>query len=142
MSKNNQKSPALASRRDILIIVIALAALGLWALWSYVISPAINPDTDLKYAWIYHDNDLVEKVALDGTARTWHLEVTDFPNIEMTIETTEDRKIRITESNCPDKICVNTGAVSMDGQSIACLPNHVIVKIGDANGPTGFGING
>ncbi len=139
MSNHKKESPALASRRDILIIVVLLAVLGLWALWSYVISPRLNPDTELKYAWIYHDNDLVERVALDGEARTWTLEVPDHPGIEMVIQTSAERTIRVLESNCPDKICVNTGAVSRDGQSIACLPNHVIIKIGNDKGPTGFG---
>lgn len=38
-------------------------------------------------------------------------------------------------SDCPDQICVKTGALSLPGQSAACLPNRVTLRIlGDAPG--------
>jgi hypothetical protein len=37
--------------------------------------------------------------------------------------------VRIVESPCPEKICIRTGAISRPGQTIACLPNQVIVVI-------------
>ncbi len=38
-------------------------------------------------------------------------------------------KVRVTDSPCPEKICVRTGAVSRPGQFIACLPNRVFVAV-------------
>ena len=32
-------------------------------------------------------------------------------------------------SDCANQICVNTGAVSLAGESIVCLPNRVMVEI-------------
>lgn len=40
-----------------------------------------------------------------------------------------DGKIRFAESDCPDKICINTGFIGTEGQSAVCLPNKVAVKI-------------
>ncbi len=135
-------SPALVNRRDILIIGALVLVLGLWMLWSYVIAPRLDSNSELSYAWIYHDNDLIEKFALDGTVRQWDVEVPGHPEIRMTIETTADRRIMVTEANCPDKVCINTGKVYMDGQSIACLPNHVIIKIGTEHSSGGAGLDG
>ena len=33
------------------------------------------------------------------------------------------------DASCPDHICVNSGKVSLEGQSIVCLPNKTIVSI-------------
>ena len=32
-------------------------------------------------------------------------------------------------SDCPDKVCVNTGKLSLTGQWAACLPNKTVIKI-------------
>ena len=40
----------------------------------------------------------------------------------------------MTEADCPDLLCVNMKAISMDGETIVCLPNKVVVKIeGETN---------
>lgn len=41
----------------------------------------------------------------------------------------KDGAAQITQADCPDKICVETGSISFSGQSIVCLPNKVIVEI-------------
>lgn len=43
----------------------------------------------------------------------------------------KDGRIRITESDCPDKICKNKGFISKSGESIVCMPNKTIVEIKD-----------
>ncbi len=41
----------------------------------------------------------------------------------------EDGSARIEEASCPDGVCIHTGRVRRDGQSIVCLPNQVVVEI-------------
>lgn len=41
----------------------------------------------------------------------------------------KDGKVRMTEANCPDKICVEHRAVHYDHESIICLPHKVTVEI-------------
>lgn len=38
-------------------------------------------------------------------------------------------KVWLSEADCPDKICVNTGKIQYPGQSIICLPHKVVVEI-------------
>lgn len=41
-----------------------------------------------------------------------------------------DGSVRVVGSDCPDQICVRTGAVSAPGSVIACVPNGVVVRVG------------
>lgn len=40
-----------------------------------------------------------------------------------------DRKVRIVRNNCPNQICVRTGAIKYPGQSIVCVPNKILITI-------------
>ena len=35
----------------------------------------------------------------------------------------------IEDASCPDHVCVKSGRVSLDGQTIVCLPNKVVITI-------------
>ncbi len=35
----------------------------------------------------------------------------------------------IKDANCPDKVCVHTGKVSLSGERIVCLPNKLEIRI-------------
>jgi hypothetical protein len=39
------------------------------------------------------------------------------------------RKVHVLDSSCPNKLCVNTGWINKNGESIICLPNCTIIKI-------------
>ncbi|MCM1231820.1 MAG: NusG domain II-containing protein [Ruminococcus flavefaciens] len=44
----------------------------------------------------------------------------------------EDGKIMVAEADCPDGICVYTGAINQPGELIACLPHGLIIYIKEA----------
>ncbi|HHY16315.1 MAG TPA: NusG domain II-containing protein [Firmicutes bacterium] len=51
----------------------------------------------------------------------------------------KDGRVRISEANCPDKLCVNTGWREHVGQVIVCLPHHFVIKIeGNADSQSGI----
>jgi hypothetical protein len=41
----------------------------------------------------------------------------------------KDGKAEIKEASCPDGLCIKTGKIDKEGQSIVCLPNKVVVEI-------------
>jgi len=40
-----------------------------------------------------------------------------------------DGAVGFIESDCPDKICVNTGFLRYNGQMAVCLPNRVSIRV-------------
>lgn len=46
----------------------------------------------------------------------------------------EGGRVRFEESGCPDKVCVHAGWLSHTGQSAACLPAGVLLRV---EGPDG-----
>ncbi len=47
---------------------------------------------------------------------------------ELIVETRE-RKVAITQADCPNHICVKTGWRSRSGEVIVCVPNKALVRI-------------
>lgn len=41
----------------------------------------------------------------------------------------EKGKVRVSEADCPDSICVKTRAASYVGESIVCLPHKLVIEI-------------
>lgn len=41
----------------------------------------------------------------------------------------------VSESDCPNQICVNSKAISSVGETIACLPHHLIIEIVQKENP-------
>ena len=37
----------------------------------------------------------------------------------------ENGKAYLTDANCPDKLCIHQGKISMTGETITCLPNKL-----------------
>ncbi len=79
-------------------------------------------------AYVYQEGKLVKSLRLDKDQEIIIL------NGEMLIEIKEGR-IRVRESDCPRKICVNTGWIKTPGQVIVCVPNKVLVEIKSAGSP-------
>lgn len=61
---------------------------------------------------------------MDGERRT--LAVPGHENVVLTIG---EGEVAFTHSDCPDKICIRTGKLNKSGQSAACLPNRIIVRV-------------
>ena len=47
----------------------------------------------------------------------------------------EGGAVSVTDSDCPTRDCVHTGAISRAGQSIVCLPAQVVVHLEGASAP-------
>ncbi len=77
-------------------------------------------------AEIYYNSELIETVDLDtGIDRTFSIPQDD----HVIFHLFKDGTIRFEESDCPDKICIRAGKLSIVGESAACLPNKIVMKI-------------
>lgn len=116
----------LFRKTDILIITLIIAVAA--AMW-YIYRSSVSGRQ--VRAEIYYYSDLVGTVELvPGHERT--LSVPQHENVVLRTDT--DGSIRFIRSDCPDKICIRTGRIYLAGQSAACLPNGIIVKVVPADG--------
>jgi len=106
------------------LVVVAVAGIAL-PLFS-------SSSADQSQAIITVDGKPFKTVVLDGHHEVIRVSgVTGYDIVEVA-----DRKVRIVEADCPDKLCVNQGWISRSPQQIVCLPNRVVVRVvsGQASG--------
>ena len=110
--------------------------IGILAVVLLVSAPKAVAGSDAK-AVVLENGAILLEIPADllqkgGTAT---LEANDY-HYELTFE---GGRIRFSQADCPDQICVKTGWISRYGQISACAPGHLILKIeGDPeNQPTG-----
>lgn len=84
--------------------------------------------------WLASENTVVAEVTVDGvTVQEIPLKPSDEKQ-QYTLENgvvleTENGTIRFFESDCPDAVCVHTGALSRAGEIAACVPNKTVVVL-------------
>ena len=105
-----------------LIVILVMLAIGISGLIGYRYFFSERP----AKAEIYYYGNLVKVVELkQGISGT--VNVAEAPNVVIRQEA--DGSIFFEASDCPDKICILTGKLTMIGESAACLPNGVLIKI-------------
>ena len=116
----------LVKKTDILIkAAIIVSAMAIWYLYSNTVSG--RP----VRAEIYYWSDLVEAVELvPGQEMTFSIPQDE----DVVFHVDKDGSIRFIQSDCPDKVCIRTGRIHLAGQSAACLPNGIVVKIVPTDG--------
>lgn len=116
-----------SSRFDIVLVGLILAVATGSILW--VSRTHSRQSSGSATALVYQRDVLLKEIKL-GKERT----VTFPDNMEMEIEAKEGR-IRIVKSDCPRKICMNTGWIRHSGQVIVCVPNSVLIEIKSSGSP-------
>lgn len=102
-------------KRDFLVIgLILFLALGLGVVAFLDMKPA-------QSLYVFVDGELYGKYSL---LENQEIKIGDTNVCEIV-----DGKVRMTQANCPDQICVHTAAISRDGMTIVCLPNRVVLEI-------------
>lgn len=95
----------------IIIFIVILGILGLFLQKNFSAGAV---------AQIYFDGKLEKEISLSKDC------IFDIKDFEFEIK---DGAIRVAKSPCRNKICVHTGFISNPAQTIACLPEKMLVKI-------------
>jgi len=109
-----------ASKVDAVVIGLVLSLSILSIFW--IAKNHRQHSSQPRVARIYQENNLLEEadLAKDNTLAIL--------NGRMHIEI-KGGKLRVLDSDCPQHICVNLGWIQYSGQTIACVPNQVLVEI-------------
>ncbi len=78
-------------------------------------------------ACIYSDGELIRTIELNEND-DYSFEVISENGGSNTI-CVKGGKISVSHADCPDKICVNTAAISDGLQPIVCVPNRLVIRI-------------
>ncbi len=121
MKTSGKVKTKLFRKADLIIIAVIIAAAGLfWVVYNSIFSGKAAK------AEIYYYSELVETVELVvGQERIFS--VAQEEDVVFLLD--EEGNIQFIQSDCPDKVCINAGKLHMIGQSAACLPNGIVVKI-------------
>ena len=117
---NTELSNVKKKKRDIIFIgvllVVALIAF-------FVVDKFIKKDGNKVVIKV--DGEIVKIVNLTDTN---NIIVNGYDGGTNTV-VIENGTVYMTEADCPDKICVNTGKISKIGETIVCLSHRVVVEI-------------
>ena len=121
-------------RLDLIIIAVVLA-LACTALFMARLSASSGGKEGMQVE-IYYRNVLIERLDLNQD-QTFDIERDGIYNRILI----QDGAVYVAEASCPDQVCVHTGAQSLSGSRIACLPNRLVVRLvavsGDSADPEG-----
>ena len=114
----NRQEGKIIKRRDAILFLV-LMILGAGSL--ILIKNNLKPGNEAE---VYVDGSLVQTI--DMTRDDIYLFDTSYGTNTVVVE---DGKIRVSEADCPDKICVNMGGVSRSGETITCLPHKLVIEV-------------
>ena len=107
-----------------LLVGALLAVSALWLLRPQAAGPRLG-------ATITVGDREVRRVDL-ATAGDQEFSILDETGLPVTFQV-KDHAIRFLSSNCPDKVCVNTGFLKNDLEVACCLPNQTTLFISQEN---------
>ncbi len=101
----------------LLVIFLLLAA-------SFFLMRGGEQTTQGGYAVAAADGKEIMRIPLDKDGN-YELSDLKYP----VVITIKDGKAAVTESGCPEQVCVSRGYISREGEIIICLPNKLTVTI-------------
>lgn len=108
----------LITKNDILLIVlVALIVVGFFVFKSF--------SAENLVAEIYYDGEIIESVNLTDKEEK---KIVTGEN-ESVVIVAKDGKVYFEKSDCPDKVCINSGELSENGDFASCLPEKVVIKV-------------
>ena len=115
------KSKAKVKGDFILVVVVVLLGLGALA-YNRIILPRQGLGTKVV---VEIEGQVVHEFDLSQDMEPLRIETKHGFNV---IEIAEG-KVRVSEADCPDLLCVHTGWRQHAGQVIVCLPHYFVVRI-------------
>jgi hypothetical protein len=108
-------------KSDLIILLIIIAiSISAWVVYKSVFSKKSAK------AEIYYNDQLVETVELNtGVDKTFSIP----QDKDVIFHLFKDGSIGFEKSDCPDKICIKAGKLKTVGETAACIPNKIFLKI-------------
>lgn len=112
----------MMKRNDLILMAVVLLAAGLW--WG--MTQWRGPAEAASQVKVWQDKALVGTYPLQG-ADPVRLPVDSASGHNLIL--IENGEVQMVEADCPDQVCVHTGAIGGPGETIVCLPNRLLIEI-------------
>lgn len=110
-------------RKNDFRLLLVVAVLGLV---SYLLFRA-DPGAKNKVLVIRRDQQVIQRIQLNKTTAEKKLLI---PVADGEIVLAYDKDgAKVLSSPCPDKVCIHQGRITHSGQTIACVPEKVLITI-------------
>ena len=86
-----------------------------------------------RVASVYSHGELIETIDLAAVEEPYTFTVGE-PNGDHNLVSVRRGEIAVESATCPDGICVKTGYISSPGLPIVCLPNELVITVGEDGG--------
>lgn len=107
----------------IILIAVLLAVSILGAVLT------LGGRTGSTMANIYLDGQCIRSIDLSQVTEPWSFTVEGPAGANTVL--VEPGRICVSHADCPDQVCVNQGWISNSVVPIVCLPNRLVIQIGD-----------
>ncbi len=111
------------SRNAKIILILLLAA----AVLSAGVLLLQQKQTASPVARITRDGELLREIPLDEVEESYSFVVEDEEGSNTIL--VEPGRIRVSEADCPDQVCVNQGFISDGTVPVVCLPHKLMIEI-------------
>ena len=118
----------IRTRTWIIILAAMAAVLALLSFFS------LTAKKEGKTVQILQDGVVIEEIDLSAVTseRSFTVEWTGGGSNLITVQ---PGRIRVTEADCPDRVCVDQGWLSDQAAPIVCMPHRLMIRIKDSGGP-------
>ena len=102
----------------LMLVLLAMAVGGLW--WQHHRAPGVVLE-------VVQAGRVVQRIPLANVRSVAQLEI---PVTHGVFKLAYDAQgAQVVSSPCPDHVCMRTGEISRTGQSIACVPEQILVRL-------------
>ncbi|ERI90118.1 hypothetical protein HMPREF1982_04058 [Clostridiales bacterium oral taxon 876 str. F0540] len=113
----------------VIVVVLIFIALGSSAA-AFINS---HKSFNKKYVEIEVKGKLYKKLPLDNSSNE---RITIDTDLGKNIVEISNGKVKISEADCKDQICIKDGSINKPGDVLVCLPHKVVVQIKGENSDT------
>jgi hypothetical protein len=109
-----------------ILLLSLLTAVVVFREWVFPVSSLQN-----LYAVVSVNGTEVARFDLSGNGKQSYLVRSPEGNLMVEVD---NGQASVVQSDCPDKVCLHTGAISKPGQSVVCLPLKTVLRIEAVDG--------
>jgi hypothetical protein len=119
----NYKEGSQNIRKDIRVIAAALSLPKVISNPSRLRFYVSGNNIPAEKFLIFHKNMLIKSIVTGGKDTVLDIKGTK-GNLRISIE---NSKVRVLDSDCTHKTCINSGSIAFSGESIVCIPNELLI---------------